>query len=249
MNNEKGSRVVIVTGGAQGIGAAIARRFRKANDTIIIADINETKGSETAHEIGAKFIHTNVTQYYDCDRAIELVLKEFGKIDVVIANAGKNDGLSTEKTSPEEWDESINLNLTSVFTTCKLALPHLPNEGRIIAISSVVGVIGQENNSAYSAAKAGIIGYVRSLALELAPRKITVNAICPNAVDTPLLYEWAKKQPHGEEKTLARMKEKIPLRRWLLPEEVAGCAFFLAGEDAAYITGQSIIMSGGYDLG
>ncbi len=200
---KKNKRVVIVTGGAQGIGAAIAKRFAKSGDKVVIMDISKKKGKRTTEKLGAKFLYANVVSYPSCRRAMTSTLREFGRIDVVIANAGNNDGLSTEESTPAQWEASIRLNLTSVFNTCKPALPHLPDNGRIIAVSSLVGVVGQEHNGPYGAAKAGILGHVRNLALELAPRAITVNAICPNAVDTPLLYDWARKQPNGEKETLA----------------------------------------------
>lgn len=239
-------KIAVITGGAKGIGRGIAERLRQSDYTVIIGDIDQKCGEETAREVGIEYSYVDVT---DCQSVADFLAKIVAngeKIDVLVINVGKNDGLSTAKTSPLQWNEAVQLNLNSAFYTLKTSLDHLADGGRIIFISSLVGVIGEANTAAYAAAKGGIIAYVRSLALELAPRKITVNSIAPGDVDTPLYAEWLKTQPPG---TLEEAIKQIPLKRLAEPEEIGALVAYLVSPDSSFLTGQTIVIDGGRSLG
>ncbi|MBI2055726.1 MAG: SDR family oxidoreductase [Candidatus Sungbacteria bacterium] len=235
--------LVVITGGASGIGRGMAQSFAELGHRVVIGDIKEEAGQRTAREIGVRFLRVDVTSATDVTAFIDAARAD-ACFDVLIANVGRNDGLPTARTKPTDWDRSIRVNLSSMFYTCRTALPYLSPGGSIIMTSSLVGVIGQRNSSAYAAAKGGIIAYVKALALELAPRKITVNAIAPGDVMTPAYEKWLKGQPPD---TLVRIQAQIPLGRFAAPEEIGALAVFLAS--ARFITGQTIIIDGGKSLG
>ncbi len=244
------NRSVLITGGASGIGAAMVRTFRKDRYMVVFTDINAAAGREMKAE-GVFFFKRDVRVFEDCELLMSNVVYNacIRSLDVLIANVGKNDGLSTDEVHVHEWKSSIELNLHSVFNTVKAALPYLQDYARIILVSSLVGMVGQKGSLPYTAAKSAIIGMAKTLALDLAPKGITVNALCPHAVETPMLHTWAASQPDGEEKTLERLRLPIPLGRFVQPEEVAAGALFLASEGAKSITGTTLLMNGGASLG
>ena len=244
-------KLAVITGGASGIGKAIANMLQEYGYLVVIADIHANGKQIAEGDIGASFIHTDVRINTQCERLMEESLKATGaeKIDVLVANVGNNEGMSTRSMTAHEWMQSIDLNLNSIFFTCKPALGKMREGGRIILISSLVGIVGQANNAAYSAAKGGIIAYAKSLALETASQGITVNVICPHAVDTPLLYAWAETQSAGREATLEKLRASIPIGRFIKPEEVAAAALFLASPLAGAITGTTLLIDGGASLG
>lgn len=237
--------VVLITGGANGIGRSMAASFAALGHEVVIGDINEEAGKQTAQEIEGRFVWMDATDPASVYGFITQA-RSGGVIDTLIANVGWNDGRSTMRTEPHEWPHSIEINLSSVFYTCRAGIEYLADDGSIIVTSSLVGVIGQRNSSAYAAAKGGIIAYVRALALELAPRRITVNAIAPGDVMTPAYKQWLRGQPPD---TLARIEEQIPLGRFATPAEIGALAVFLASPVARFITGQTIIIDGGKSLG
>lgn len=239
-------KIVVVTGGAQGIGKAIAESFRNIGENVVIGDINAELAEKTAHELGAEFIHVDVTDFEKVKQFIGLIVDKYGRIDVLVVNVGKNDLQSTKDSSPDHWNNTINLNLNSVFYTCKAAYNHISLEGRIIIISSLVGVIGYAVSAAYAAAKSGINGYVRALALELSLRKITVNAIAPGDVWAPTHQEiMAKDSSH----ILHYILKQIPTGRFVQPYEIGDLVVFLTSPGGASITGQTIVVDGGKSLG
>lgn len=237
--------VVVITGGGSGIGRGMAASFAALGHEVVIGDINAKAGERTAREIKGRFVWMDAAN----PASVSMFVKEAradSKIDVLIANVGWNDGRPTMLTEPHEWPYSIEINLSSVFYACRAAIEHLSNGGSIIVTSSLVGVVGQRNSSAYAAAKGGIIAYVRVLALELATRQITVNAIAPGDVMTPAYEQWLRGQPP---ETLACIREQIPLGRFAKEDEVGALAVFLASPGARFITGQTIIIDGGKSLG
>ena len=239
------NRTIVITGGASGIGRGMAECFSRLGDRVVIGDIDSALGTAISRAISAEFYRTDVREYESVSALLQYA-GHSGPIYALIANAGWNDGLGTERVDPEEWESSIRINLTSVYYTCRLALPHLVGGGRIIVTTSLVGLVGQRNSAAYAAAKGGLIAYVKALALELAPRKITVNAIAPGDVETPAYERWLKTQPEG---TREGIMAHIPLGRFASPEEVGALAVFLASPEAGFITGQTLVIDGGKSLG
>lgn len=237
-------KIVLVTGGASGIGRAAATCFTREGLHAVIFDVNREAGEAVAREIGGTFIACDATDPAQLGAGFDRVRQELGGIDVLIPNVGKNNMHFTRETSIEECNSFLKLNLNSVLYTCILGLPLLRDDGSIIITSSLVGVIGQNRSAVYSAAKGGINTYVKALALELAPRRITVNAIAPGDVMTPLYEAFLKTQPESYYKDYL---SRIPMGRFAGPEEIGQAAVQLWRE--RYTTGTVHIMDGGKSLG
>jgi 3-oxoacyl-[acyl-carrier protein] reductase len=224
-------KVALVTGAGQGIGAAIAERLAK--DGFEVA-VNDLKGVEFA---------ADVSDYTACELLVKLVKERFGRIDVLVNNAGiTRDGLLV-RMSEDDYDKVIAVNQKSVFNLMKLvgAVMFKQKSGTIINLSSVAGVYGNAGQVNYSASKAAVIGMTKAAARELAPRGITVNAIAPGFIETPMTDVLS-----DVHKTA--IQERIAMGRYGKPEEVAGLVSFLASDDARYITGQVIEISGGLSI-
>lgn len=248
-------KVAIITGGGRGIGKGIAEAFIKEDAMVIIADKNEENGLEEVNILnqikpeGALFIKTDVTSSESIQNMIHTTIDHFGKIDILVNNAGYHISKSVEDTSEEEWDFIMNTNLKSTFLASKYAIPHLrPTQGCIINISSMVGIVGQNNAGAYAASKAGQLGLTKNMALDLATDKIRVNAICPGWIQTPLVEDWFSQQtdPQESKKYIFSIH---PLGRIGTVEEVGKAAIFLASDQSAFITGTEIKIEGAITLG
>ena len=237
--------VAIVTGGSRGIGAAISMELAKHGVKIVInynssknlaekvvADINEIGGEAYA-------IQADVSNNQDAEKLVTETVKHFGRLDILVNNAGITRDSTFKKLNEGDWRKVIDVNLNSVYNTTSVALPHLLESyaGRIINISSIIGQAGGFGQTNYAAAKAGLIGYTKSLALELATTDVTVNAICPGFIGT----EMVQAVP---EKVLAGIVSKIPQRRLGAPEDIARGVVFLC-QDGEYITGQQLNINGG----
>jgi 3-oxoacyl-[acyl-carrier protein] reductase len=241
-------KVAIVTGAGQGIGQAIAIRLAGGGATVVVSDVNEHTALETAGQIEAKSgrakgVKTDVGDKQEVLQLVETAVGEFGRIDILVNNAGIARSATLLRLSEEAWDEVLNVNLKGVFRTTQAAARYMIDAkyGRIVNISSIYGRTGTIGDSNYAASKAGIIGFTKSAAAELARHNITVNAILPGTIDTPLL--------HGiPQKYLQPMIEEIPLRRVGTPEDVANLAAFLASDEASYITGAAIEVTGGWRM-
>lgn len=232
------SRVVLVTGGSRGIGLATAKRFAELGDKVAVT-YNSTppKGDFVA-------VQCNVTKQADVDRAFDEIEAQLGPVEVLVSNAGvTKDGLLL-RMKENDFAEVIDANLTGAFRVCKRATQSMlrARKGRMILVSSVVGLLGQAGQANYAASKAGLVGFARSLARELGSRSITVNVVAPGPVDTDMTRTL------GEEK-LKAFAELVPLGRIASPEEIAGVIAFLASADAAYITGAVIPVDGGLGMG
>jgi acetoacetyl-CoA reductase len=241
-------RAGVVTGGSRGIGRAIALELGRNGANVAIGySSNAEAAEETAREIGdlggeAFTLRANVTRPEEVKEAIASVARTFGKIDFLVNNAGITRDRTLQKMSREQWEEVIDVNLHSIFNVTHEVLPYMLEQGygRIVNVSSVVGQSGNFGQTNYAAAKAGIIGFTKSAALEVARRGITVNCIAPGFTETDMLSAV----PHeGRQRVLA----KIPMGRFGRPEEMATAALFLIAH-GDYITGQVIGINGGLYL-
>jgi 3-oxoacyl-[acyl-carrier protein] reductase len=232
------SRVVLITGGSRGIGLATAQRFAALGDKVAITyNTTVPTGDFLA-------VQCDVTKQDDVDRAFAAVEEALGPVEVLVSNAGiTRDGLLL-RMKEADFAEVIDANLTGAFRVSKRATQSMlrARKGRIILVSSVVGLLGQAGQANYAASKAGLVGFARSLARELGSRSITVNVVAPGPVDTDMTKGL------GEEK-LAAFAELVPLGRIATVEEISGVITFLASTDAAYITGAVIPVDGGLGMG
>ncbi len=237
------SKVAVVTGGTRGIGKAIVERLLKDGFVVVFTGRSEesvAKAMEGSPN-GAKGCACDVADVTAVRALFEQVLKDYGRIDVLVNNAGiTRDGL-VFRMKPEQWDEVLNTNLKGAFLCAQSAARPMiknPEGGRIINISSVIGLMGNAGQANYAASKAGLIGLTKSLAKEFASRNILVNAIAPGFIETDMtavISEELKKKIHAD----------IPLGRMGTPEQVASVCSFLAGPDSSYITGQVLTVDGG----
>jgi NAD(P)-dependent dehydrogenase (short-subunit alcohol dehydrogenase family) len=247
-------RVALVTGASRGIGEAIGRRFALEGARVALAARDELACQRIAEDVGrgggeSIALSCDVTLLVSVASAIAAVVAKWGRIDVLVNNAGV--GGQTPLDDPDDtlWNAILATNLTAVFRVTREAAPFLPQGGRVINLSSVLGRFGAPGYAAYCAAKHGVIGLTRALALELAPRRITVNAICPGWVETEMArnsFRSIGQHRHGgvEEGRDAAAK-MAPLGRVLDPEEVAGIAVYIASNEAKSLTGQAIVLDGG----
>ena len=247
-------KVIIVTGGAKGIGLGCAQVMARKGATIVIADIDEKGGLEAEarlQELRAKalFVATDVSKRESVERMVGVAVAEYGRLDCMLNNAGTHISKTIFDQTEEEWDRLIDINLKGYFLCTKAALPHLVEaKGNIVNMSSMVGVVGQSRAAAYAASKGGIVAMTKALALDLAPHGVRVNCICPGWVTTPLVEEWFNQQPDPEE-ARRHIYSVHPLGRIATVEEVGEAAAFLASEAASFITGIALPVDGAVTLG
>lgn len=240
------NQVAVVTGAGRGIGHAIAGRLANEGARVACVSRTEANAKKTADEINA--MHADAAKYYAVDvgdhAAVQKIgaqiLQDFGKIDILINNAGMTrDGLAM-RMSLEDWDSVINTNLRGAFSFTQAVLRAMikRRSGRIINISSVSGIMGNAGQTNYAASKAGLIGFTKSLARELAGRNITVNAVAPGFITTDMTAGLS-------DKVKETLHAKIPLGKTGTPEDIANAVAFLASAEAGYITGQTLCVDGG----
>jgi len=239
-------KVALVTGAAQGIGLAISRMLAEAGASVVLADVDAAKAQEAAKSIAGRALGLamNVTRAEDVAAGIAGAVGEFGRLDVLVNNAGiTKDGLLL-RMKDDDWDRVIEVNLTGAYRCTKAALGVMVKQrsGRIISIASIVGVMGNSGQANYAASKAGLIGFTKSVAREYASRGVTVNAVAPGFIQTAMTDAL-------DEATKTRLHEQIPLARLGAPEDVASAVLFLASDAAAYVTGQVIHVNGGMWMG
>ncbi|MFD2494152.1 3-oxoacyl-ACP reductase [Amycolatopsis jiangsuensis] len=239
-------RVVVITGGASGIGLAAARRLADEGAKVVIADVTPEQGKAAADEVGGRFVQTDVTDAEQVDALFQATVDEFGTVDVAFNNAGisppEDDSILT--TGIEAWEKVQRVNLTSVYLCCKAVLPHMQRQGKgaIVNTASFVAVLGAATSQiSYTASKGGVLAMTRELGVQFARENIRVNALCPGPVNTPLLEELFAKDPERA----ARRLVHVPLGRFAEPEEIAAAVAFLASDDASFITASQFLVDGG----
>jgi len=232
------SRVVLITGGSRGIGLATARRFAALGDKVAVT-YNTTPPPDQFLAV-----RCDVTRQEDVDRAFTEVEGSLGPVEILVSNAGITRDTLLLRMKETDFTDVVDANLTGAFRVCKRATQSMlrARRGRMILVSSVVGLLGQAGQANYAASKAGLVGFARSLARELGSRGITVNVVAPGPVDTDMTRTL------GEEK-LAAISELVPLGRVATADEIAGVIAFLASSDAAYVTGAVIPVDGGLGMG
>ena len=238
-------QVAIVTGGARGIGREIALRFARAGADVALFDVNPELLEQTARELRelgrrAEGVSVDVTDGKQVDEGVAKVLDKLGRIDILINNAGiTKDGLLV-RMDDAQWDRVLNINLRGTFLCTRAAAKHMLKQrrGRIVSIASIVGIIGNPGQANYAASKAGIIGFTKAVAKELASRGVTCNAIAPGFIKT----EMTEALP---EQARQRLMEAIPMGSLGEPKDVAEAALFLVSDAARYITGHVLVVDGG----
>ncbi len=240
------NKVALVTGGSRGIGAEISRSLAKEGAKVVLTYYSSPHLAQSVVEeiqnFGgiAKAFHANASSFEDAQKTVDYVLSEFGSLHILVNNAGITKDNLLLKMTEQDWDDVIDTNLKSVFNYSKFAIKPMIGQrsGRIINISSVVGIMGNVGQVNYVAAKAGVIGLTKSLARELAGRNITVNAIAPGYIETDMTSKLTDAQKQA-------ILNLIPLKRVGKPEDIANMVVFLSSDDANYITGQVFLVDGG----
>ncbi|NDA60519.1 MAG: 3-oxoacyl-[acyl-carrier-protein] reductase [Chitinophagia bacterium] len=245
-------KVSIVTGAARGIGAAIALKLAEEGSNLVItyvSDSSEEKAKQVANEIeqfGVQVLirKSNTANFTDCEKLVQDTMEAFGKIDICVNNAGISKDNLLMRMTEEQWDEVMMINLKSVYNMTKQVIKPMMKArcGSIINMSSIVGVRGNAGQSSYAASKAGIIGFTKSIALELGSRNIRCNAIAPGFIETDMTHYLKE----GEAAT--EFLKKIPLGRFGSAREIADTTLFLASDMSSYVTGQVISSCGGLNI-
>lgn len=238
-------KVALVTGAAQGIGKAIALLLARNGADLVVSDINLDKAEETTKEIQALgrkalAVKVDVANLEDVERMVQTVMQQFHQIDILVNNAGIARDKLILRMTEEDWDAVLDVNLKGTFNCTKAVIRHMLKQksGRIVNIASVVGEMGNAGQANYSASKAGVIGFTKTIAREFAQRGINVNAIAPGYIETPMTDALP-------EKVKEELKRMIPMERLGRPEEIAEAVLFLVSASSNYITGQVLNVNGG----
>ncbi len=248
------NRVAVITGGASGMGRAMALKFAAEGCDVVVNDIQEEKAAEVAGAIrasgrGAVAVRADVSRGEDIRSLVDRAVEAFGKIDILVTNAGAAGGADLEHSDEQEWDRVMALNLKGAFLLCKAAVPHMKERryGKIIMVSSMGAVRPSISVLAYHSAKAGVLGLMKNLAFELAPFGIYVNCIVPGPIETPFWDPLSAGMSEEKKRAFldALAKKEVPLGRIGKPEDIAGPALFFASELSSYVTGQVLCVAGG----
>jgi NAD(P)-dependent dehydrogenase (short-subunit alcohol dehydrogenase family) len=243
--------VVVITGGAKGIGRACAERFAAEGAYVAVLDVDMPAASALAASLAGIAVYCDVSQATSVQAALQQVYERWGRIDVLVANAGVYRGAPLAEVSLADWQLVIDIDLTGVFLSCQAVAPYLmaQRSGSIVVMSSMAGKTSWPASAAYSAAKTGAVGLVRSVAMELAPYNVNCNAVCLGHADTELMQEVDRQVCQRESwqpgSFLQQLAQSNPMKRLGTVEETAALAAFLASTEARYINGQAIEIDGG----
>lgn len=245
-SNRLEEKVAVVTGAASGIGRAMAERFAAEGAHVVIADLDDQRGTQLAQAIDGLYVHTDVTDLGAVEQLYAAAATEYGGIDICANNAGISppDDDSILETELDAWRRVQEVNLTSVYLCCKSGIPYLLERGggSVINTASFVAVMGAATSQiSYTASKGGVLALSRELGVEFARSGVRVNALCPGPVDTPLLQELFANDPERA----ARRMVHIPIGRFARAEEIAAAALFLASDDSSYVTASTFLVDGG----
>src|SRR5690554_212952 len=240
-------KVVIITGGGQGLGEAFCKGFGREGAKVVIVDVNKETGRAVEQEIGdnALFLQTDVSSRQEVQLMVDTVMERFGRIDALINNVGVHTGGKFWEESEEAWRRIYEVNIMGVVFPSQLITPIMikQGKGKIVNVSSKAAVVGEPNHAAYSASKGAVMSLTRAMAVELAPLGINVNMICPGTTLTPL-----GKSALEDPVTKKALESNIPLGRLGQPEDHIGSVFFLVSEESDWCTGQMIIVDGGLSM-
>jgi 2-hydroxycyclohexanecarboxyl-CoA dehydrogenase len=246
-------KVALVTGGSRGIGRAICLRLAEDGAKVAVADILENEAEQTVAEIKAKggqamAVKADVTQLDQVQACVQKITDTWRQIDILVNNAGWDKLEPFVESKPETWEKVIAINLKGPIHFCHAVIPQMMtrNAGKIISISSDAGRVGSTGEAVYSACKAGVIGFSKTLARELARNKISVNVVCPGPTDTALLQQVMSGEKGA--RVLEAMTRAVPFHRLGTPEEIANAVAFFASPDADFVTGQVLSVSGGLTM-
>jgi 3-oxoacyl-[acyl-carrier protein] reductase len=239
-------KTVLVTGGANGIGAATATRFASEGATVVIADFDEAAAQKTAQAVGGHAVRCDVTKREDVEAAVEAAVSHGGSLDVLVTCAGIIRDNMLFKMTDEDWDAVIDTHLKGTFFAARAAQKQMvaQQSGKMVLISST-SALGNRGQVNYSTAKAGLQGMTKTLAIELGPFNVNVNCVAPGFIATAMTQQTADRMGVPFEQFMAAVSEQVPLKRVGQPEDVAGTIAYLCSEDASYVSGQVIYVAGG----
>ncbi|RJQ79389.1 SDR family oxidoreductase [Pseudonocardiaceae bacterium YIM PH 21723] len=247
-----GTRVIAITGGGTGIGAAVARRYTSEGANVVVLGRRREPLEKVAAETGAHVIACDAGVTADAENAIAEIIGRFGRLDVVVANAGGHGLSSVTGTDDGEWELALRSNLSSAFAVCRAALPSLVDAGgQVVIVSSLSGLFAGPDMAGYTVAKHALIGLTRSIARDYGPQGVRANAVCPGWVRTPMgdgaMEQFAETAGFtgGRDEGYRRATAEVPLRRPAEPEEIASIVRFLGSPESSYVTGAVLVADGG----
>lgn len=250
MNSKLKNKVVIISGGASGIGAAASLLFAKEGALVVIADLQVSLGEELVKKIQsfdgkAYFIKCDVTSETDIQNMVLKTIEKYGGLDCAFNNAGiEGESADTVQCTLANWDSVINTNLKGIWLCMKYQIPEIlkAGGGNIVNCSSIAGLVGFEGSPAYTASKHGVIGLTKAAALEYARNNLRINAICPGVIETPMIERFT----HGDEEKMNALRGSEPIGRLGRAEEVARAALWLCSDDSSFVTGHPLVIDGGW---